>query len=262
MAVAPPSVILLAGERSGADPVARLHGVPSKILVPVGTDVLIDRVMRTLDRCQFSERVIAGPRPETLSRAPMLQAAIDRGDWRWVAPAESPAASVLAALDAIPAPAEVLVTTADHALLDAALVGEFVRGASVTGADLTIGFVRYGDVMAAFPEGRRTGWRFADDRYCGCNLFYFARPEARAVAALWRRIERDRKQPWKVVRLLGPIPLLRFLGHRLTLADALTRLGEKAGATIAPLVLGDPRAAVDVDTVDDWRLVDRLVRAD
>jgi CTP:molybdopterin cytidylyltransferase MocA len=255
-----PSLVLLAGDRGGTDPLAVYHGVSSKALVPIDGEPIILRVMRTLKRSTFSERLLIGPRQETLEATPELRAQIDAHGWRWLPPADSPAASVLTALAAVDNPAGVFVTTADHGLLSATLIDEFRTAAIATEAAMAIGFVRHHDVMTAFPGGRRTGWGFADDRYCGCNLYFFARPEASAVMELWRTIENERKKPWKVVSLLGAGALLKFLTRRLTLNDALGLLSARTGAEIAPVLLSNPAAAIDVDSIADWQLVDGLIR--
>jgi CTP:molybdopterin cytidylyltransferase MocA len=256
-----PSLVLLAGDRGGTDPLAVYHGVSSKALVPIDGEPIILRVMRTLEESTFSERLLIGPRRETLDAAPELRAQIDAQGWRWLPPAASPAASVATALAQVESPGGVLVTTADHGLLSTTLVDEFRTAATATGAAMAIGFVRHKDVMTAFPNGRRTGWGFADDRYCGCNLYFFARAEARAVAEFWCSVERERKKPWKVIGLLGAGALLKFLTRRLTLSDALSLLGARTGTDIAPILLSNPAAAIDVDSVADWRLVDGLIRA-
>jgi hypothetical protein len=170
---------------------------------------------------------------------------------------DSPASTALTALHAI-GPRAILVTTADHAFLSPEILGHFLSNALATRADVAIGFARLDAVRARFPGTRRTGWRFRDDRYCGCNLFAFMTPRASAVAQLWRAFEKDRKRPWRIVAGLGPGLLVRYLTGRLELAAALAELGRRAGCRIAPVVLPYPQAAVDVDSIDDWQLANRL----
>jgi GTP:adenosylcobinamide-phosphate guanylyltransferase len=252
------AAVVLAGERApGTDPLARAAGVASKVLVPVGGRAVIDRVLeaieasRTIDACW-----LAGPERRTIERHAPMHERIDSGRWRWLAPMESPASTALTALHAI-GPKPVLVTTADHAWLRSEIVDHFVRAARATGADVAIGFARLDDVKARFPDTRRTGWRFRDGAYCGCNLFVFLTPRASAVANLWRSFEKDRKRPWRIVAGLGIGLLLRYLTGRLSLADALSELGGRANCRIAPVVLPYPEAAVDVDSVADWEQVNR-----
>ena len=44
------------------------------------------------------------------------------------------------------------------------------------------------------------------------------------MAEIWRQVERDRKKPWRVARLLGPWNLLRFLARRMRLEEAFEAL--------------------------------------
>ena len=57
------------------------------------------------------------------------------------------------------------------------------------------------------------------------------------------------------MQMLGAGLLVRYLARRLTLADALNELGNRTQCRIASVVLSQSEAAVDVDSIDDWRLV-------
>ena len=58
---------------------------------------------------------------------------------------------------------------------------------------------------------------------------------------------------------IGWIVALRYLLGKLSLHEGLgrlsTRMNVKAGAVILPF----PEAAVDVDTVSDWRIVEEII---
>jgi hypothetical protein len=66
-------------------------------------------------------------------------------------------------------PWPLLVTTADHALLDPATVDEFSIAAGT--ADLAVGVVERGTLMGRFPSAERTWLRFRGGAYTGANLF-------------------------------------------------------------------------------------------
>lgn len=253
------AAIVLAGERSpGADPLARAAGVPSKILVPVQGRAVVVRVLAAIEAAaSIDTRWLAGAARVAIDGSPALRASVDSTRWRVLDAKHSPASTALAALRAA-GTQPALVTTADHAWLSAAIVDHFLACARATGADLAIGFARLDDVRARFPGTRRTGWKFADGGYCGCNLFAFVSPRGHAVAELWQRFEQDRKRPWRIVAGLGAGLLLRYATGRLTLADGLAELGRRAGCRVAPVVLPFPEAAVDVDSVADWELVNRV----
>ncbi len=252
------TAIVLAGERASpaSDPLASAAGVASKVLVPVAGVAVIQRVLDNIERCgRFNRRILVGPTAATLAAVPGLLNRIDSGVWTWLAPARSPAASSSAALEIIGSNAPVLLTTADHAFMTDEILDYFCSAALATGADFAAGFARRRDVLAMFPGTRRTGWRFSDDTYCGCNLFAVLQPAGHSVSAFWQLVESERKRPWRIMQMLGVGVFLRYITRRLTLADALDELGRRTQCRIASVVLSQSEAAVDVDSIDDWRLV-------
>jgi hypothetical protein len=168
-----------------------------------------------------------------------------------------PSATVAAALAQDGTP--LLVTTADHALLQTAWLTEFLARAPAE-ADIVAALARRDAVEAAAPDTRRTWLRFADGDHSGCNLFLLARPAAAQAIAFWRTLEGERKRPLRMMRRLGWAFAVRYALGRLTLAAAAARFSElSGGARFAVVAMSDGRAAIDVDKVDDLDLVRRLV---
>jgi hypothetical protein len=78
--------------------------------------------------------------------------------------------------------------------------------------------------------------------------------------ALWRDIERDRKQPLRMMQRLGWSFALRYKAGQLASAAAAARLGElSGGARLALVSMRDGRAAIDVDKAEDLALARRLI---
>jgi len=152
-----------------------------------------------------------------------------------------------------------LVTTADHALLEAAWVQEFLA-ACAADADVVLGLAERAAVEAAAPDTRRTWLRFSDGDFSGCNLFLMASPAAAGAVTLWRELERERKAPLRMMRRLGWTIALRYRLGWLSSTAATARLGSLAGgARITIAQMSDGRAAIDVDKPEDLDLVRRLV---
>ena len=186
--------------------------------------------------------------------------ALQAHDVQHLAGLETPGLSVASAFGFIPPVRSVLVTTADHALLNARIVDDFACRAAKTKADVVFGLTRVESVLGVAPDSRRTVMRFRDGDYCGCNLFAFLTPASREAVSFWRRVEKNRKSPLRIARELGPFTLLRYVLRRLTLAQAMDRLSVRCGARVTAVCLPFGTAAIDVDKVDDLRLAERLVR--
>lgn len=254
------SALILAGSRGGQDLVAQHAGVPLKAIAPVGGRPMI---LRVVDALAASESVadisISGLPADALTGTDIAEV-LQKNDARHIDSLETPSRSVAAAFEVIPPVRPVLVTTADHALLDSRIVDDFAARASETNADVVIGLTRFENVLDAAPESRRTVMRFRDGEYCGCNLFAFLTPAGRQAVSFWRRVEKNRKSPLRVARELGPLTLLRYLLHHLTLAQAMNRLSTLCGARVSPVCLPYGTAAIDVDKLDDLILVEKLAR--
>jgi GTP:adenosylcobinamide-phosphate guanylyltransferase len=238
--------VVLAADRTASDPVARAAGVPCKALAPVGGRPMVMRVLDALGGArEVGARIVCGP--DSLRRR------VASGDVAWVEPRSSPSASAAAALATVPAAAPVLVTTADHALLTPAIVDHFCAAARARGADVAVAVAPHEAVARAYPGMRRTAVRLRDGGYCGCNLFAFLTSRGRAAAAFWQTVEHERKRPWRLMRALGWGTVSRYALRRLSLEDGLGRLSRRLGLGLDAVVLPFPEAAVDVDSVDDWR---------
>jgi hypothetical protein len=173
----------------------------------------------------------------------------------------TPSTSTLNALNKLPGTVPVLVTTADHALLSPEMIDYFCSSARDTGCDLVAAVADHETIAAAYPGMRRTVTRLKDGAFCGCNLFAFMTSRARQAADFWRRVERQRKKPWRVVGALGPVVVVRYLIGLLTLDEALSRLSRRLEMRIGVVKMPFAEAAVDVDTVSDWRFVEKIAAA-
>ncbi|MCD6008193.1 nucleotidyltransferase family protein [Halomonas sp. IOP_31] len=253
--------VVLAADRHADDPVAREAGVACKALTPVAGVPMLRRVFSALDGNGRIARIcLAGPPAAIIEREPLLGELLGRNDVSWVENAATPSASVGAALRLLPDDMPVMVTTADHALLTPAIVTAFVDRALASDGDFVVGVARLETVKARFPGTRRTAIRLSDGPYCGCNLFAFTTPRGRALADFWRRVEQQRKRPWRVIGgALGWGAVVRYLLGRLTLEQALDRLSRRLGIRIRAVVLDHAEAAVDVDTPADRQLVEAIL---
>ncbi len=254
------TALVLAGTRPGGDPLAAHAGVRHKALIEIAGRTMIERVVQALDDAPAIGRIIVSiEQPEQLAAMPFLLPGARRRPVTVVAAAAGPSASVAAVLAAAGAP--LLVTTADHAMLQPDWIQEFLD-ATPADADAAIALARRERVLAAAPDTIRTWLRFTDGDYSGCNLFLLRRPAAGGVVELWRQFEAERRRPLAMMRRLGPAFALRYRFGWLRLAAALAQLQRLSGARVAVVEMGDGRAAIDVDKPADLELARRLMAGD
>ncbi len=255
------TALILAGSRSTHDPVAQASGVSCKALTLVGNQPMVLRVLNTLEKAEtISTRVLSGPLWSSVQEEPRLQSLIDSQQIHWVEPQVTPSASAYAAMQTLSKDSPILLTTADHALLTPEMVDYFCSKASSIECDAIVELVDYQLVQQAYPKSKRTVTRFKDKGYCGCNLFGFLTPRGREAAQFWQQVEQERKQPFRLIRRLGVVSVLRYLTGYLTLSQALSKLSKQLGLRIEAILLPFPQAAVDVDTVEDWELTQKILK--
>ena len=243
------NALVLAGSRGGIDPVAAYAGVADKALIEIGGQTMLARVIGALREAGAARIAVSASTPAVAAAARALGV-------ETIESAAGPSRSARDGLERMGAP--LLLTTADHALLQPAWISAFL--ADLPGsADVAALLSRRESIEAAAPDTRRTYLRFADGDWSGCNLFYFATPGAARAIDLWQAVEADRKRPWRIVRRLGPGMLLTYLARRLTLARAVAHLGAQAGVAAAIVEARDGRAAIDVDKPADLDLVRHMI---
>ncbi len=251
---------LLAGRRRGGDALAEAAGVSHKARIPVAGVAMGVRVLRALGASErVSETWLCIDDPE-LGHHDEVASARDRGELRIHPPAPSPSESVGSLLAQLPSPRPVLVTTADHPLLDAAMIDHFLADASGRDADVVVGVVPETTVRARYPDVRRTFVSLAGERITGANLFLLRTPRAAQAVAFWREMDAHRKQPWRLAARVGPAALARLALGRLDLDGAVARIARRAGVRAEAVRLPFPECALDVDLPEHLTLAEQILQ--
>lgn len=250
--------VILAGERADTDPLRVETGVACKAMLDIDGTIMIRRVIDALEAARAVASIhLSGPTEACVKSDAGLAGLIEEKRVDWSPPGPSPSSSAHDMLRRFPAAQPVLITTADHALLTGEIVDHFCQQSVQTGCDVVIGLAPYDLVHQVYPDLKKTVLRFRDGGYCGCNLFAFLTADGRRVADFWRQVEKDRKKPLVVIRLLGLWALLRYKMGWLSLDAALAGLSRRVGLRIGVVILPYANASVDVDSVSDYILVQR-----
>jgi GTP:adenosylcobinamide-phosphate guanylyltransferase len=248
------TAFLLAGSRPGGDPLAQSMMLGHKALIPVAGEPMVLRPLGALLASPEVARIIVLTQtPEDLRGVVPVNGRVSiRGSSHTIAQTISEQLADRAARF------PVLVTTADHALLDPAMISEFVVKAK--GADLAIAVVESGPLLARFPQTKRTWIGFRGGRYSGANLFAFGSARALPAVRSWRASEQDRKKGWRLLWALGPTLLLGAILKLRTIHETAAAIGRRLGIEIRIIEMSDPLAAIDVDKPEDHALVETILK--
>jgi GTP:adenosylcobinamide-phosphate guanylyltransferase len=248
----------MAGNRGKQDPLAVRADVSHKCLVEVvGTPMLI-RVLETLEAASEIKRIVLCVE-HTFESIAAIDERIARGSLVRLDAANSPASSALKACDELDGDFPLLIVTADHPLLSTEMITHFCTYA--THSDVAVGLADADLVLRKYHNATRTLLKFSDGARCGCNLFALNNPRARDAAMFWRTLEAERKRPWKMIKMLGPWSLIRYLCGRLSLSVTLAMLSEKLNIEAQAVDMPFAEAAIDVDKPADLELVETIIDA-
>ncbi len=252
------TAILLAGARPIADPLATAAGVPVKPLVPVAGEPMINRPARALlAHPAIAQVVILTQNPEYFADDPATAWLASDPRVRFERGGKGIASSLLGLMEKADLPFPLLMTTADHVLLDAGMLDQFV--AQATGADIAVAMVERTTLLARYPQSRRTWLKFRDGWWSGANIFWFGSTRARPVIALWQDVEQDRKKGWKILSAFGPLALVGALLRILTLRGGIARVGRRFGLTARLVAMDQAEACIDADKPDDIVLIESIL---
>lgn len=229
-----------------------LGGVSHKALLPLHGKTMIAHVLSAIEATSD-----VGPLFVSIEKADLLS---DLKHETCFLPTENgPSASIARAVHQTGTP--LLVTTADHPLLESRWI-DFIRAqADATACDLAIGVATRQTVERDVPNTKRTFVRLKDIEFSGCNLFLLRTQKALAVVELWQRLEQNRKRPFHLAKALGYAILWRAVTGRLTSGVLRDRVRKLTGANVRFVCLDDGRAAVDVDNARDFQLVQSLMHS-
>jgi CTP:molybdopterin cytidylyltransferase MocA len=249
----PITAIVLAGQRPGVDPLAGHFGIAYKALIPLCGETMLTLVVRTLNASPLiGEIIVLGQEPTVLADA--VHAG---GGGRILASNAGISTSLMALADGGTVAYPWLVTTADNPLLTLEMLAQFA--AEATG-DLAVAMVEKQNMLAAYPDAKRTWLRFADGDWSGANLFLLANAKVGPALALWSKAEKDRKQVWKLFWHFGPWLALLAITRQIGMGEALRRAGAKLKLSASLVAMADPVAAIDVDKLSDYQDAERILK--
>jgi len=254
------TALVLAGRRGPTDPVAQATGCSHKALVPVNGIPMLVRVLRELRAVPHVKRVaVSIDDPAILDSVPEVGSLIKSEAIRVHSSGPSPAASVLAYFQSLPAGEPLLVTTADHPLLTTEMLTYFCTAVTESGADVVAGMMAASVFRACYPHSKRSFIPLQEESFCGTNLFAFCTAQAVSAVRFWGYAGQFRKRPWRLISTFGLTNLLLLALKRLDLQAAIPRASRVLGARVAVVQMPFPECAIDVDNLDDFAMAIRIL---
>lgn len=259
MAIAASNValaIILAGARREADPLLDATKVKHKGLLDINGQPMIGRVASALCDAGLGKRLIVTA--ERRLRDEFANALERIITVEFQDPAESPACTFQQVIERYKSENGFLVTTCDHALLSADVLHSFLNGIDPA-VDVAAAIVEEATFREAFPDARRTFIRLKDGAFSGANLFWVHPARAGPLFAFWRKLELNRKKPWKMANAIGVTTAVKYLAGALDGKSLIAAIKRKTGVNGQLVAVPFATAAIDVDKPADLELVRSII---
>lgn len=249
--------IILAGSRPGRDALLGDSGVRTKALLPIaGRPMLLHVTDALLAAPDIGQLTILAQDSAVLAADPVLARLAAHERVRFRDSGAGISASLTAAVGAHDAP--LLVTTADNVLLTPAMIAEFLDASR--GSDVAVAMVSRDNLLARYPQSRRTWLKFRGGWWSGANLFRFGGRQVLPLLDFWSHIEQDRKKGLRIIAAFGPALLFAALLRLITIQEGVQRAARRFGIRDARVVaMTAPEACIDADKPADIILIERIL---
>lgn len=256
------NAVILAGDRAQNDPVAKFTGVSCKAEAPIGSSMLLSRVVAALANSKSIEKIYCvGPDEQVVTDKLSITALLKEYNATRLPVEIGPSLSALRGVQNS-AHFPTLIVTCDLPLLTADLVDDYCQMLNKVHADFVIGAVASARISNLLPELKKTTYQFGVQSVCFANLFSVMTESGMRAIEFWRNIEGSRKKPLEVIRQIGGFSILQYKLGRLSLQQAAWQLSRKASAHIEIVDMPYPELAVDVDSISDYKILQAKLNKD
>lgn len=229
------------------------EAVPNKALLKIGRKEMVRYVLETY--CQVEEigRIaLVGP----VEKFSFLQ---EDYPLELVPESDSLLANVVAANLFLQTANPLLISTADIPLLNPAAVKDFLQQCLPYSNDFYYPIVTKEECEDKFPGVQRTFVPLREGVFTGGNIFLVNPTKIESSIPLVRQFLEYRKNPLKMVSLLGTGFILRALTKRLTISSLESRFSALLNVKAQAIISKYAEISFDVDKPSDLELVRRIL---
>jgi GTP:adenosylcobinamide-phosphate guanylyltransferase len=258
----PATVLVMAASRKGVDdPVARLQDKSHKCLVEIDGQVMLERVIEALVDSDCFNRIYVSVESEDILRAtPRMAGWVDAGRVGFVRSSGNLADSVLSAVDVIPNPLPLIITTGDNALHTPELIRDFMRAFWTRDEDVSLAFTRDDVVLRDYAHSGLAFHMLKDGGYSACNLYGLRREKALSAVRVFESGGQFGKRHKRILKAFGVTPFILYKLKLTGLAGLIRVIGRKLKVSIDPVLLDYPYGPIDVDNKHSFDLTEDTLR--
>lgn len=243
-------VIVLAGAKNDG----RLQEVANceyEALIPINGKPMINYVIQVLKSSQWINRIIVVGYPEMKSELDPSVILLEAG--------ESLADNLKIGIDYLNHREHVLVITSDIPMLNVEALEDFLTRCSELEGDIFYPIISRESNENTYPGTERTYFHLKEGIFTGGNVVLIGPSVVEACYAMINRVLNLRKNPWRLVQLLGFNFILKFIMRNLSISEIEKRVAHLFGIKGIAVISPYPEIGTDIDKPSDWELAERVL---
>lgn len=214
--------------------------------IPIHGKLMVNYVIEALQNSSHVARVVVVGPAEIQAELPPQATFVESGS--------SLQENVLLALDHLEQKNNVLLVTSDIPMVHPEAIDDFLERCAELSGDVYYPLISKEANEQMYPESRRTYFTLKEGCFTGGNLI-LASPEAINNSRwMMNEVFSQRKKPWKLVRMLGFVFILKFLSKRLSMGELEKRASSILGYKGVFIITPYPELGTDVDKPSDLEL--------
>lgn len=155
----------------------------------------------------------------------------------------------------------VLLVNVDLPLVTTEHVIALMSEATALEADGVWPVVEKSVVLKSFPDTKRTWVKTKQGTFTGGNIFLVKPRLIWDNRALLEKAYQNRKNPMAIASLFSPSLIMRLMAGSISIPDLELSFSQRFKAKLKLLLFSYPEVAVDLDKLDDYTLMKRLIEA-
>lgn len=212
---------------------------------------MIDYVLEALlDAEKVDAIVVVGP-AELKSKLP--------DSVRFVLAGNTISENIFLSLDALEQKNKIMVITSDIPFIHAEAIDDFIKRCLELKGEVFYPLISKEANEQVYPNNIRTYFTLKEGTFTGGNLI-IATPEA-IHNSRWiiDKVIAERKKPWKIVKILGFMFILKFITRQLSLHEIELRASEILGYSGILIISPYPELGTDIDKPSDLSLAKQMI---
>ncbi len=153
----------------------------------------------------------------------------------------------------------VLVVTSDIPMLTSEAINDFVYSCQDLKKDLFYPIISKEDNERVYPGVERTYVQLKDGVYTGGNMVLIGPNFVEESRQVVQQVVALRKKPFAIIKMLGFGIIIKYILHRLSIADVERRVEILFGISAKAVMTSYPQIGTDIDKPSDLELAEKIL---